>query len=147
MQIGYPSSAWILFGVIAGFGIFAGAMVFLLSVSNRFRRSEYRGRTLSRKAGAAVGLVVALLIACIAYLQTWTDFYEIHLERDHARLVYYYPERTVDLPRERIVRAYASRTNPRSRSYSLFIEDTDGCTYASGPDDRALVDNLVAALR
>ena len=142
-NIGNVNSTWILFGIISGFGAFAGAAVYLLLTSNRYRRSEYSGRELSKNTAIIVMVAIIVLFIGMAYYMCWDRFYRIGVAENEIVLHYLYPARTIRISYNDLDQIYSGVYNPKTDDYELIIKTKNGAFYQSGVARRMYIEKFV----
>ncbi len=146
-NIGNVDSAWILFGILSGFGAFVGAAVYLLLTSNKYRRSDYFGRELSKKTAITVMAVIIVLFIGMAYYMCWDRFYRIGVADNEIVLHYLYPARTILISYSDLDQIYSGVYNPKTDDYELIIKTKNGAFYQSGVARRTYIEKFVIKYR
>lgn len=123
----------ILFSLLALIGGVIGYDVYVLLSNPSSRARDYRHwRFLSRKWSALAGVCIGFLIVSYAYWDNWMHFFQIDVHEEKLSLVYYFPLRTEEIPKEEIVEISPDEALRKGGTqYRLVIRTEEGDEYTS----------------
>jgi len=132
-----PNPTHLIAGNLAQFyflmviGFIVGAAFYLGLTNPAFRTPAARSyRLLPPWQGIALGGGITLLIVGIAYAYNWTRFYQMDVQNDRLILHYFFPTRTVVVPRATLEHIEPALEN-LGRLEHLVIHTKHGKSYRS----------------